>query len=671
MSFSIRSVAAGLVLVTASLLSGCGGGSGKPAPGMGCALNSDCATGLICTFGLCHSQCAKDTDCNPGMCVKSSAVGDGGGALNVCQLAAEAHCYYNSDCQAPLVCGRDEQCRNQCQSNVDCVMGQVCTSSGVCADQSQIVAGTNDVKLVTTGRDGGFDAFVSGTAGSGVTATGGTGGAAAGTSGSTGGTGGAAGGTGTGTGGAAGAAGATGLAGSGGAGGTAGAGGGSGGCSPACGVGKQCVSGTCQTCGVAGATCCGTGATATCNSNLTCVSGTCTCGDATQACCDGTTCNTGFQCVNGTCSCGGAGQYCCAGANKCTGSLLCGGRRCGCATACDQNAALKNDGSIFISGTPITNTNGTLFLATSMSYNGYFGCAIKADSTVWCWGTNSYGALGIGDTTISSSKAPVQVSTAMASGSPLMGITMVVVADLGYSACAIGAGGALWCWGYGASGQLGIGDQSNSSFAVPVVGDASATQVTGFATIAPSYYNTCGMKTDKSVWCWGDNYYGEIGNGTDGQTTSAKRYQLYPTQVTNLATSATSVITSYWNYNACASTNDGSAYCWGNNGSGDLANGLATGYSNVPSQVLTAAATPLTNVAKVINWYGKPCAVRTDGSIWCWPDSGANYYAVQLKDSSSNRVTGLTTVGRDCYLDTDDQVWYNGSTSTSYQVTCP
>ena len=78
MSFSLRSVAAGLVLVTASLLSGCGGSSAKPAPGMGCALNSDCATGLICTFGLCHGQCVKDTDCNPGMCVKSTAVGDAG-----------------------------------------------------------------------------------------------------------------------------------------------------------------------------------------------------------------------------------------------------------------------------------------------------------------------------------------------------------------------------------------------------------------------------------------------------------------------------------------------------------------------------------------------------------------------------------------------------------------
>jgi hypothetical protein len=261
----------------------------------------------------------------------------------------------------------------------------------------------------------------------------------------------------------------------------------------------------------------------------------------------------------------------------------------------------------------------------------------------------------------------------MASGSPLTGITAISVADSGYSVCAVGTGGAVWCWGYGYYGNLGIGDQSNSSFAVPVVADSGQTPVTGFKTISTSYYNTCGLKTDGTVWCWGDNYYGEVGKGTDGQTTTTERYITYPAQVKDLGTSATSVIASYWNYNACATTNDNSVYCWGNNGSGNLANGLNTGYSNVPSQVLTAAATPLTNVAQALSWYGRPCALRTDGSIWCFPDpyTSGNYYAAQAKDSASNRITGLTTVGRDCYLDTDDQVWVNGSTSSSYQVTCP
>lgn len=155
---------------------------------------------------------------------------------------------------------------------------------------------------------------------------------------------------------------------------------------------------------------------------------------------------------------------------------------------------------------------------------------------------------------------------------------------------------------------------------------------------------------------------------------SPTRYVVYPVQLTNLNSSATSVIVQ-GQYNACASTNDGSAYCWGYNGNGFLANGLNSGNSIIPMvAVMTAAATPLTNVVKVLNWYGRPCALRTDGSIWCWPDpAGSNYYAVQLKDSASNRITGLNpaTVGRDCYLDTDDQVWINGATTTSYRSPAP
>lgn len=655
MSRSFRSIAVGLVLFSVSVLSACGGGAAKPAPGMGCALNSDCAAGLTCTFGLCHSACVVNGDCPTGeLCVKSGATGDGGSSLNVCQLAVESKCVYNSDC-TPLVCARDEQCRNECQTSADCVSPQVCTDSKVCALPSQLVAGTNDVKVVTTGLDGGS----AGAGGSGAAGTGGSGG-----------------GTPTGAGGAAGAAGTTGTAGTTGKGGTTGtagttgaggAAGSAGGCSPACGLGSQCVSGTCQPCGVSGAICCGTGSTATCQSNLTCVSGSCTCGAVSEACCSGTTCNTGLQCVGGVvCSCGGAGQNCCSG-KTCNAGLVCGGIRCGCATACDESAVLKNDGSIFVNSTPITNLDDTLFKVTTFSYNGTIGCGVKADGTVWCWGTNTYGALGIGDTTVASSTTPVQVLTA-AGGSPLSGITSVAVGDSGYTGCAIGAGGAVWCWGYGGYGQLGNGFKNNSSFATPVLTDASATQFTGAQTISMSYVHACVYKTDKTVWCWGDNTYGEAGVGSTATTI------LYPAQVTNLQTLALDVIASDEPYaNSCAATSDGSAYCWGGNTYEDLGNGLMSGMAIVPTQVLTAAATPLTQVTSVVDWISgyKLCAQRSDLSVWCWGGgTTAGLYATPLVDGQSNPVSGETVIGRECYLDANDKLWVAGSMSGN-QVTCP
>ena len=177
-----------LVLGSVGLLSGCGSGAVKPAPGMGCSLNSQCAAGLTCTFGFCHTACAVNGDCPTGqLCVKTGAAGDagasdagtiGGSAINVCQLPTEVTCVYNSNCKLPLVCARDEQCRNQCQASVDCISPQVCTDSKVCALPSQLVSGTNDVQVVTTGQtDGGAGSNGSGAAGhAGADGAGGSGG---------------------------------------------------------------------------------------------------------------------------------------------------------------------------------------------------------------------------------------------------------------------------------------------------------------------------------------------------------------------------------------------------------------------------------------------------------------------------------------------------------------
>src|SRR5580692_2999319 len=167
MNSSLRSMAVSLGLASVALLAGCGS-SAKPAPGMGCALNSDCASGLICTFGLCHSACVVNSDCQSGaLCVKSGSVGDGGASINVCQLPVESKCVYNSQC-TPLVCARDEMCRNECVTSADCVSPQVCTDSKVCALTSQLTPGTNDVPVVTSGIGGGATGGAGGAAGGGA-----------------------------------------------------------------------------------------------------------------------------------------------------------------------------------------------------------------------------------------------------------------------------------------------------------------------------------------------------------------------------------------------------------------------------------------------------------------------------------------------------------------------
>jgi hypothetical protein len=142
-------------------------------------------------------------DCDPGqLCVKTAADGDAAG-INVCQLPAENKCIYNSQC-SPLVCARDQMCRNECVTTADCISPQVCTDSKVCALPTQLVPGTNDVKNALP--DGGAGQGGSGAGGAGA-AGGAVGSAGASGAGGASGPGGASGSGGKGAGGAAGTAG--------------------------------------------------------------------------------------------------------------------------------------------------------------------------------------------------------------------------------------------------------------------------------------------------------------------------------------------------------------------------------------------------------------------------------------------------------------------------------
>jgi hypothetical protein len=146
----------------AAFFIGCGGSKAPPTPE--CSLNSDCAKfqppGLICALGYCVKPCNISSDCpNSERCViVGSATQDGGadaapdasaGAATdgstaiasvvgtACQAPEAVFCHYNSDCKLPLVCGIDQQCRDQCKTAQDCPMGQVCTAnSHLCADPS-------------------------------------------------------------------------------------------------------------------------------------------------------------------------------------------------------------------------------------------------------------------------------------------------------------------------------------------------------------------------------------------------------------------------------------------------------------------------------------------------------------------------------------------------------
>ena len=143
-----------------------------------------------------------------------------------------------------------------------------------------------------------------------------------------------------------------------------------------------------------------------------------------------------------------------------------------------------------------------------------FRSALLGDGTVRCWGRNTEGQLG--DGTTAGSLTPVQV----------VGITGAVAVSGGYEhTCALLGDGTVRCWGRNAEGQLGDGTRTGSSTPVRVVGITGAVAVTG-----GWWHHTCALLRDGTAQCWGQNDFGQLGNGT---TTSSS------TPVTMTGTGAT------------------------------------------------------------------------------------------------------------------------------------
>lgn len=138
-------------------------------------------------------------------------------------------------------------------------------------------------------------------------------------------------------------------------------------------------------------------------------------------------------------------------------------------------------------------------------------CAVtEVGGNVWCWGRNTYGQLG--DGTFDEGYYPVQVVGSGGVGN-LANVSHVVAAY--ESTCAVKTDGTVWCWGSNSNGKLGTGDNHDSPEPVQVVGPGGAGFLSGVTQIDARDFHVCALRSDKTVWCWGANSYGQLGDGTD------------------------------------------------------------------------------------------------------------------------------------------------------------
>ncbi|QNN51742.1 cutinase family protein [Nocardioides mesophilus] len=187
----------------------------------------------------------------------------------------------------------------------------------------------------------------------------------------------------------------------------------------------------------------------------------------------------------------------------------------------------------------------------------------------------------------------------------------------GGQSCQVRVDSSLWCWGANAYGQLGDGTRTRRLNPTKVASAGS------WETVSTGGSTTCGIKSDATLWCWGLNYKGQVGDGT-------RDNRMYPQKI---AGGYASVSTNY--FHSCGIKTTGALFCWGANANGQLGDGT-TDTRGRPRRVGDAV-----DWVSVTTGGTHTCGVRRDGSAWCW---GANDFG-QLGDGTRSRRLTPMRVG--------------------------
>jgi alpha-tubulin suppressor-like RCC1 family protein len=237
---------------------------------------------------------------------------------------------------------------------------------------------------------------------------------------------------------------------------------------------------------------------------------------------------------------------------------------------------------------------------------GDSSCALDVAGVIWCWGDNQYGQLG--DGSYFSRTHPVTVATTLRFAQVALGKE---------HACAVAAGdaaGELWCWGRNWRGQLGQGTTSPDE-PVPVpVGDAA-----DWLAVSAGDSHTCALKTDNTLWCWGHNESGQLGTGETG-------FAFYRYEPEQIGEDDDWIALSAGAFHSCGIRNEDAGntlWCWGINSNGRLGDGTET-HRNEPTQENEEWTDWVSIATGERHSCGIRSAGLSGQTLWCWGYNGGN-----------------------------------------------
>src|SRR5699024_2465907 len=232
----------------------------------------------------------------------------------------------------------------------------------------------------------------------------------------------------------------------------------------------------------------------------------------------------------------------------------------------------------------------------------------------YCWGWNFYGEIGNGVGQNRSS--PTGISYGWLGGRYY---SLSQISAGGFYTCALNTEGRSYCWGFNGHGQLGF-DDAYYSYVPRPVSNSGALSGKRLVKIAAGYYHTCALDTEGRAYCWGANNHGQIGNGAVRRSSGTK-YGGGPAAVdrTGVLRDKRLVDISVGLYHTCALSSEGQAYCWGNNGSGQLGNG---GSSDSVAPVLVDMSR-VSSGGRLVRIFSSgdsnsTCSYDVAGQVYCW-----------------------------------------------------